>query len=534
MTSNISRSALSKQLLSGGVSIGQQMDVSDLKSWYLAYKTVQVSHSVNFSLCDNTHNIGIGDIFVCIKGATFDGHNYIGRAIENGAGAIVIGADCSPEQKSLVISSGINIYVASDTKLALAHLAQWHYFEEKASLNLLGVTGTNGKTTVAYMVAAMMNHAQRRCGLISTVMVDDGEDQYDATHTTPGAVPLAKILSNMVCNGLDTAVMECSSHGLDQERTAGVSFKGAAFTNLSGDHLDYHGDEKTYINAKGKLFKSLHQDAFAIINSEDPVGAMFAQRTNASVVRYGFTNDCDIYCELQSMTIDGSRFVLSMFGERLLCDTDVVGKYNISNVMAAAGLAWCGGLSITQVALGIKKYKGVPGRLEKIDTNLDCTVLIDYAHTDDALNHLLGTLKPLTKNRLILVFGCGGDRDKSKRARMGAVAQVGADIVFVTSDNPRTESPAVIIDDIVTGMKNTSRETLIRQIDRREAITMALELAQKDDVIVIAGKGHETSQDICGVKHDFDDRKVVLECATRMSASHDTTYNQRHQHKVSG
>ena len=510
------------------------MDLADLKSWYLSYVTLQASHCVNFSVSDNATNIDVGDIFICIKGGTFDGHNFINKAIKNGAGAIVVQADRYKQLKAQGIYSDQNIVIANNTQIALAHLAKWHYFQEKAPINFLGVTGTNGKTTVAFMVTAIMNNVHMRCGMISTIMVDDGAQRYPATHTTPGAIPLAKTFSQMARNGLDSVVMECSSHGLDQHRTAGVSFKGAAFTNLSGDHLDYHGDEKAYIDAKSKLFESLDKDAFAIINMEDRVGVAFAQRTNASVVQYGFDQDCDIYCEIKSMSIDGSCFTLSLFGEQVTCNTTVVGKYNISNMMAAVGLAWCGGLSISEIASGLKRFKGVPGRLEKIVTHLDFSVFVDFAHTDDALRHLLSTLKPLTKKRLILVFGCGGDRDKTKRARMGAVAQAGADIVIITSDNPRTERPGAIIDDILTGMTCIVSETLICQQERRDAIAMALALAQAGDVIVIAGKGHETTQDICGVKHAFDDRCVVSEYLKHIASGQSVNDNMQHKVKASG
>jgi UDP-N-acetylmuramoyl-L-alanyl-D-glutamate--2,6-diaminopimelate ligase len=356
------------------------------------------------------------------------------------------------------------------------------------NLKMLGVTGTNGKTTVAFFVQQLMLAAGSKFGLMGTILIDDGKTRAPAELTTPGAAAIAPLLKRMRDNGCKGVAMEVSSHALEQGRVAEIDFEVALFTNLSGDHLDYHGNMESYANAKAKLFENLRGDAIAIVNADDPMHARMLRDCRARVLRCGVVG-------ASAMHVD-------------------VGRHNATNASQAAAAAWALGANKEQIEAGLATISAPPGRLEPV-TDLDCpfAVLVDYAHTDDALLNVLRALRPALAagGKLITVFGCGGDRDRSKRPRMAAVASEHSDVAIITSDNPRTEDPASIVDEVALGVPAASRARVLKIIDRRDAIMQAVAMARPGDAVLIAGKGHEDYQIVGTVKKPFDDRVVARE-----------------------
>lgn len=457
-------------------------------------------------VCADSRRVEKGDVFVAVKGASVDGHDYIPQALANGAAVIVV------EKTASSIPRDVPIVKVRNSALVLGELAQAWAGETANSLTKLAVTGTNGKTTVAYLVRSILNQAGLPCGMIGTVEYDLGRGLIaPAGNTTPGAVELADILRQMGENDLKAVVMECSSHGLDQGRVAGIDFAAAAFTNLSGDHQDYHGSMQRYLEAKSRLFTGLREHAIAVINVDDPAGNELAALAKGRIWRYGFDIGLDISAVIENMSIKGCRFELTMFGEKTRIQTPLTGRHNVFNCLAAAGLAKAAGLRLTDIKRGLESFTGVPGRLERIETGRPFTVCVDYAHTDDALDHVLRSLHQLKENRLLVVFGCGGDRDQSKRPRMAAVAERWADRIVLTSDNPRTEDPVAILEHIRAGFSREGLKKVTERPDRRAAIAWALKHARTGDVVLIAGKGHEDYQVIGTQKKYFDDRSVVRE-----------------------
>ncbi|MDI6450716.1 UDP-N-acetylmuramoyl-L-alanyl-D-glutamate--2,6-diaminopimelate ligase [Anaerobaca lacustris] len=445
-----------------------------------------------------------GDIFVAIAGNATDGHRFIEQAVANGARYVVC------QDRDHASASAVTVVVENSARAA-GLLAQASRGRPASKLTNLAVTGTNGKTTVAFLVHACITHAGRRCGLMGTVVYDTGTGVTPASLTTPDALTIAEMQHSMVEGGAEYMVIEASSHALAQDRLAGIDFRAAAFTNLSGDHLDYHKTEESYLAAKARLFTSLRPDATAVLNRHAPQSETIARQTRARLCWYAVDEPADITAHVESMTVAGARFTLEHDGRRAEVVTPLLGAYNVANHLAAAGLCLAAGFDLATVAAGLSSLKAIPGRLEKAGGE-EFSVLIDYAHTDDALQNVLATLKPLCKGRLIVVFGCGGDRDKTKRPRMADVAQRLADMVIVTSDNPRTERPEAIIEDIVAGFRNGTSETIEVEADRRKAIERAIQKARKDDVILIAGKGHETYQIIGAEKIHFSDKEVAQQC----------------------
>ena len=450
----------------------------------------------------DSRQISPGDVFVAVKGNSFDGHDFIDQAAGNGAKYIV--------SNRFFENKNAEVIVVDDTANAAALLAQAAFGNPASKLVNLAVTGTNGKTTVAYLVRSVIQTAQKKCGLVGTVHYDTGRDTTAAELTTPDCLSIAKMQSRMTEAGCQYMVIEASSHALSQNRLAGIDFKAAAFTNLAGDHLDYHGTTENYLTAKSILFENLSSDSVAVLNKQAPETVQISKRTKAGILWYGVETVADITAVVESMDINQTVFRIEYGGSSQEVTTPLLGTYNISNHLAAAGLCLAAGFSLKQVAEGLSALKNVPGRLERIESNGDFTVLVDYAHTDDALKNVLSTLKPLCKGRLIVVFGCGGDRDKTKRPRMAAVAEQLADIVIVTSDNPRTEHPAAIIGDIVVGFENPTADTIFTEADRQKAIELAIKQARRNDIVLIAGKGHETYQIIANERIDFSDVDIAL------------------------
>ena len=506
-----------------------------------------------------------GDIFVAVAGTVYDGHAFITQAIAKGAKYIVCqgyGRETTEDRRQ----RKYEIVLVGDSAEAAALLAQAARGNPASKLINLAVTGTNGKTTTAYLVRSVMQTAGHKCGLIGTIIYDTGSSTCQANLTTPDSPAIAEAQQQMVNAGAKYMVIEASSHALSQNRLAGIEFKAAAFTNLTGDHLDYHKTKESYLAAKTRLFSALSPNATAVLNKQSPEARHIAEKTKAKILWYAVDEPADISAHIESMDIDGTTFALQ-YGRQSsivncqssIVNTPLLGRHNVSNHLAAAGLCLAAGLDLETIAAGLSALKGVPGRLEKVEYSgvreqgagirnqvasderrATSHVLIDYAHTDDALKNVLSTLKPLCKGRLIVVFGCGGDRDRTKRPRMARVAEQLADVVIVTSDNPRTEKPQAIIDEIVAGFETTDytdyrglaqirneqhlwsksvraparreAKSVVIEPDRRKAIELAIKTAGKNDIVLIAGKGHENYQIIGTQKFAFSDKAVAAEC----------------------
>ena len=463
----------------------------------------------SLTVCTDSRSVQDGDVFVAVRGTCVDGHTFIDQALRNGAKYIV----CEQDSDELH-----TISVPSSAK-AVAHLAQASHNDPGAKLTHLAVTGTNGKTTVAYLVHACLVHAGHACGLISTINYDTGQEQAPSQLTTPDALTLATWQAQMVDAGWEYLVMEASSHALQQDRLASIPFTGAAFTNLTGDHLDYHQTKENYLSAKSILFEGLAPGATAVLNRQSPESATLAARTRAHILWYGYgtDTDADVRATITSMDITGTEYTLHYGGQTQPVHSPLLGAHNVSNHLAATGLCLAAGLDLSTIATGLSTLAVIPGRLEKIRTDRDFSCIVDYAHTDDALKNILTTLKPLCKGRLIVVFGCGGDRDRTKRPRMAHVAESQADITVITSDNPRTEAPQVIINDIRSGLSTNPACSVIIEADRKKAIEIAIDNAKINDIVVIAGKGHETYQVIGKKRIAFDDKEVALAAITSLA-----------------
>lgn len=488
-----------------------------IKEKYFLHKDMNFNELLNLVSSDNTRNICVdsrtvadGDIFVAVKGTASDGHDFIDQALDNGAEYIVCQ---SPSDRCA--QNDADVIVVDDSIEAAALLAQSLRGNPACRLTNLAVTGTNGKTTVAYLVRSCIRQAGQKCGLLGTVIYDTcSGNSAEAILTTPDCMTIAAGQEQMLKNGAKYMVIEASSHALSQNRLAGINFKAAAFTNLAGDHLDYHKTEEDYLAAKTILFSALSHDAVAVLNKQSPHAESIAKQTEAAILWYSIDAPADIIAHIESMNTGGTVFNMEYAGQSAIVTTPLLGLYNVSNCLAAAGLCLAAGFDLETIAAGLSALKTIPGRLEKIDYDCDFSVLVDYAHTDDALKNVLSTLKPLCKGKLIVVFGCGGDRDKTKRPRMAQVAEQLADFIIVTSDNPRTENPDEIIKDIINGFENPDSQTILVEPDRKKAIDSAIRTAGKNDIVLIAGKGHETYQIIGKQKFDFSDKQIAMEYLT--------------------
>jgi UDP-N-acetylmuramoyl-L-alanyl-D-glutamate--2,6-diaminopimelate ligase len=452
------------------------------------------------SVCADSRVVKAGDVFIAIKGTANDGHDFIPKAVEKGAKYIVAQQQCSVNGATLILTD--------DSTKAWGLLAQAAKGNPAAKLTNLAVTGTNGKTTITFLVRSIIEAVGAKCGLIGTVINDTGKGSIESTMTTPDATTLADMMAQMVENDANYMIIEASSHALSQARLAGIDFKAAAFTNLTGDHLDYHKDMDNYLAAKSLLFENLAPTAFAILNKQSDAAEKIAAQTKAKVLYYAVDEPSDIRANVIAATSNETVYDLSYNGKTLLVHSPLLGKHNISNHLAAAGLCLAAGIDLATVVKGLGAMRIVPGRLEAVRCGQEFAVLIDYAHTDDALQNVLATLQPLCKGKLTVVFGCGGDRDKTKRPRMAKIAHRMADRIIITSDNPRTEDPNQIIADIAAGLPNAKAMNVTIEPDREKALGLAIKTAANDDIILIAGKGHENYQIIGKKKRHFSDREV--------------------------
>jgi UDP-N-acetylmuramoyl-L-alanyl-D-glutamate--2,6-diaminopimelate ligase len=453
-----------------------------------------------------------GNVFVALKGLHADGALFVEQAIERGVVAVVA------EQPPLS-SVSLPWAVVGDARLALALLADAFHQHPSGDMQVVGITGTNGKTTTAYLIAAVFEAARIPCGILGTVAYKIGGDLREATRTTPEAPEVQGLLRDMATAGCGACVMEVSSHALSLRRVDGITFAAALFTNLTRDHLDFHGDMETYFQAKRRLFEMLPRDAPSLINIDDPRGASLTEVAGRPVT-YAVNRPADITPGPLSFSLDGLTFEVRTPRGPIEIRSSLVGRPNVYNIVAAVAAGTVLGLPVDAIARGIAALPGVPGRFQVVSGGQDeVTVVVDYAHTDDALRNLLETARPLARGRLITVFGCGGDRDRTKRPLMGAIADRLSDVIVITSDNPRNEDPARIIDEIRRGlsaqMRRDSGQRLLTIPDRGEAISKAIELARRGDLVLIAGKGHEKYQAIGDRVLPFDDVVVARDALGR-------------------
>jgi UDP-N-acetylmuramoyl-L-alanyl-D-glutamate--2,6-diaminopimelate ligase len=457
----------------------------------------------------DSRRISPGGLFVAIRGAVTDGNRFVDVARKKGAAAVV--SEAPPD------GAGAWVQVR-DAREALALLSAAVLRDPAESLRLVGVTGTNGKTTTTYLIDAALRAAGHAVGLIGTVQYRIGERLVEASRTTPESSDLQGLFRQMVDEGCTDAVMEVSSHSLELKRVHGCRFEVAVFTNLTRDHLDFHGDMESYFAAKRRLFDTyLRPDGHAVINADDDRAPALIAASRGKVWTYGLERKADVSASGISLSLKGTRFRAHTPGAVFDVETPLIGRFNIENFLAGLTAALALDLEPAVALRGLLTMTGVPGRLERLNAGQDFAVIVDYAHTDDALKNLLETVRELKPRRLITVFGCGGDRDRSKRPLMGAVALRLSDVVVVTSDNPRSEPPEAIIEEIQRGMNGSRRGERHAIVDRRAAIARALEMAGTGDAVVIAGKGHETYQVLRDRTVPFDDRQVARELLAGLS-----------------
>ncbi|MDH5509926.1 MAG: UDP-N-acetylmuramoyl-L-alanyl-D-glutamate--2,6-diaminopimelate ligase [Nitrospinota bacterium] len=456
-------------------------------------------------ICYDSRQARPGYAFVALRGTKMDGHDYVEDAVSRGASTIVV-----EKEPVNPMPEGVSLVIVTDSRGALARLSEYYYERPSQRLRLIGVTGTNGKTTVTYILASIINQAGGKCGRIGTVDYDILGQTRPSTNTTPESADLQRMMKEMLDRGGEYCLLEVSSHALDQRRVERLNFNEAIFTNLTQDHLDYHGDMETYFSAKSRLF-TLHEPKVSVINMDDPWGQKLLPMIKGKIITYGIESKADVRAMDVSMTINGLRMKIVTPQAEVAVKSGMVGRHNVYNILAAVAAALAGGISLGHIAEGVEKCAGAPGRFEKVNAGQPFAVVVDYAHTEDALLNILASAREVGPKRIITLFGCGGDRDKIKRPLMGRAVWNNSDIVIVTSDNPRTENPQDIINDILKGIPEAGREEKLAVMpERAEAIHTAMRIAQPEDMVILAGKGHEDYQIIGREKIHFDDREQAM------------------------
>lgn len=467
-------------------------------------------------MTDDSRAVTPGSLFVAVKGERVDGHDFVAPAIKAGAVAIIAQAP--------VDSGPVPFVLVADSRKALGLLGSRFYGDPSARLKMIGVTGTNGKTTTTYLCKALLEGIGRKVGLIGTVGYQIGQETFPASHTTPGALDLQQLLAKMVVSGLDAAVMEVSSHALALDRTSGCEYDVAVFTNLTQDHLDFHHTMDEYFTTKLKLFTGLaggqKTGKRAIVNMDDPRGNAIRAACPVPVWGYAIQNKAELKAEAVRLSLSGTTFTAATPAGSFTVESRLVGEHNVYNLLGAIGVALHDGATADQIREAASHITNVPGRFERVTSGQDFTVVVDYAHTEDALVRLLTAAQALKTDRIITVFGCGGDRDRGKRPKMGRAAVEYSDVVVLTSDNPRTEDPMAILREVEVGVREalTRRRAVQYRLvpDRREAIGAAIREAHRGDMVLIAGKGHEDYQIIGTNKVHFDDREVAREAIQQL------------------
>ena len=451
----------------------------------------------------DSRRVNLGDLFVALEGTSDDGHKYIHSAIKNGAVAVVVQKDGDYRARAKVI--------VLDTRSALAQLANKFYDYPSRKLKTVGITGTNGKTTTTYLVGSILKQDKKKVGLIGTIVYWIGDQKINAVNTTPESLDLQRMFSRMLEEGISVAVMEVSSHALAMHRVDGTEFDVAVFTNLNHEHLDFHQTMEAYREAKGRLFKKVKKDGgFAVINMDDPNWRYFYDQTETSCLTYSLCDPkADFYTKSFACTPEGSLIQMATPAGEIKLNLKLTGESNIYNALASASVGFALNMDPEIIKSGLEALEGVPGRMERIQAGQPFNIWIDYGHTPHAFEILLKIARKMTKGNLLFLFGCGGDRDSGKRPLMGKVASQYADRVFLTEDNPRSEDPKTIIEQIMQGMEEKTKVEII--IDRKEGIKKALAVAQPGDTLILAGKGHEDYQIVGDKKIHFSDKETVLE-----------------------
>ena len=461
-----------------------------------------------------------GTLFVCFPGEHFDGHNFIPQAVDQGAVAILT---TRTDIENLNLPDNISVLIVPDMLKDLAIIVPYFYDYPAQKMRVIGITGTNGKTTTTYMIRSILINAGYHVGLIGTIQIMIDNEIFSIHNTTPNVIDLQHILCQMHSKHMDYIVMEVSSHALAENRVSGIEFDTAIFTNLTQDHLDFHGTMENYLNAKCKLFDNVSRkgqktNKTAVINADDPAAETIFKHTLCKKLTYGVDSDADLKaCDVQ-IKADSTKFKIKTETNEMLLNLHVTGIFNVYNVLAAIGAALAENIDPTLICRTLEHFKSVPGRFERIYAAVPFTVIVDYAHTPDGVENVLKTARQIAENRVVTVFGCGGDRDKTKRPIMGRIAAELSDIVIATSDNPRTEDPLEILKDIEVGIKEKiSNKPYECIVDRHDAIVHAIKLAQTGDIILILGKGHEDYQILGDRTIHFDDREVAHEAIAQFS-----------------
>ena len=475
---------------------------------------IEVSGEASTSIQDvsyDSRSVGAGHLFFCVPGTTVDGHEFAPAAVEAGAAALCV---------ERVVDVPVPQIVVSDVRRAMGRVAAAFFGSPADDLLLIGVTGTNGKTTTAFLVESILRADGRKTGLIGTIETRVGDRVKPGVRTTPESLDLQRLFAEMRSAGVDSVAMEVTSHALVLHRVEGVRFQSAGFTNLSQDHLDFHTDMEDYFAAKASLFDPARSERGAV-NTDDPFGRRLISSAAVPCISFGTTDDAAVRATDVTFLPGGTRFTIATSKGDIQVETSLIGAFNVSNCLAAAAMALQAGVGLDAIETGLQALKAVPGRFESIDRGQPFSVVVDYAHTPDSLENVLRAARALTRDtRVICLFGCGGDRDRGKRPLMGAVAAQLADVVVVTSDNPRSEDPHAIIDQILEGViAHLPDGPDVVDADRAQAIRAALERAQPGDVVVIAGKGHETGQQFADRTIPFDDRDVARTVLTELGWS---------------
>lgn len=481
---------------------------------YLTTSNIQGDGEVSITgIQIDSRKVTSGDLFICLPGHTVDGHDFARKAADQGATALVV--------ERVLSDVRLPQLIVKDSRLAMAVLGNAFFGEPSSKLQVIGITGTNGKTTTTYLIEQILHDHGHKPGLIGTIQRKYDGKSYPMSGTTPESLDLQRYLHEMTEAECDYCVMEVSSHALEQGRVKGTQFRTAIFTNLTQDHLDYHKTMEDYRAAKGLFFSRLgnryyedpHERSYVVLNADDEASAYFAAQTAAEVITYGVENEADVRASQISITAKGTAFHVETFVGKADISLRMVGKFNVYNALAAISAALLEGISLDEIKASLESLQGVEGRVEAVDEGQEFAVIVDYAHTPDGLENVLRTVDEFATGRVICVFGCGGDRDRTKRPIMGRIAAKYSSYVFVTSDNPRTENPDAILADIEQGLvdEGIAKDRYELVVDRREAIQKAIEMASSEDVVLIAGKGHETYQIVGTQVLDFDDRIVAKE-----------------------
>lgn len=481
-----------------------------IKMFQTLYGKMVVTHEVEIrGIQYDSRKIGRDEMFVAIKGGTTDGHKFIDRAVSGGAKVVVV-EDDNAMADSYFMHAGVVKIVVGDSRKALAQMSANIFGRPSQKLKLVGVTGTNGKTSTTYLIKSILEARGEKVGLIGTIEYKIGQEIIPATHTTPESLELNQLLATMVLRGCSAAVMEVSSHSLALHRVYGLKFTAAVFTNLTQDHLDFHLTMEEYFRAKKTLFDSLSIDAATITNSDAPYGMKVVADTKAAVLTYGIDNG-DVSATNVSLTLKGTSFAVNYKSSSCRVESTLIGRFNVQNILAAFATGISLGVETEKIVNGIAKLRAVPGRFQQFISPEGWIAVVDYAHTHDALENCLRAIREIVpdeqRGRIITVFGAGGNRDKGKRPLMGRAATQYSDITIITSDNPRHEDPLQIIEDIKKGV--LPDKTVIVEADRRKAIAAALQMVRPGDIVFFAGKGHENYQIIGDQKIHLDDREEV-------------------------